>query len=98
MSRQIDHPPHLCSNLSAASAALNIQENEMPAALIEPTQIDTFHLMGLKASIQLEAKGMRHSSGRSATAIARTKLGLDRSASREEIIEALDALIQERTA
>lgn len=70
----------------------------MPAALIEPMQIDTFRLMALKASVKLEAKGMRRSSGRSATAIARTKLGFDRSASREEIIEALDALIQERTA
>jgi hypothetical protein len=70
----------------------------MPAALIEPSQIDIFRLMALKASVILEAKGMRRSSGRSATAIARTKLGLGRSASREEIIEGLDALIYQRTA
>ena len=70
----------------------------MPATLIEPSQIDTFRLMTLKAAVKLEAKGLHRSSGRSATAIARTKLGLDRSASREEIIEGLEALIYQRTA
>jgi hypothetical protein len=58
-------------------------------ALTTPEQIALFRIAALKQAVKLELMGLRRR-GRSATAIAREEMGLKKSASRKEVIEALE--------
>ena len=53
-------------------------------------RVPVFHLIQLKAAVKCEAAGMKHSSGRSATAHAKRLLGLSRSTSREKVIQTIE--------
>jgi len=57
--------------------------------------ITLYHWAALKGAVKLEGHGLRHSSGRSATAHAKKLLGLKRNATRAEVVAALEAKIEE---
>lgn len=58
-------------------------------------EIQRFQIRCLMGAVKLEAKGMTRSRGRSATVIAKEKLGLKKSASREEVLTELERLLNE---
>ena len=51
-----------------------------------------YRLLTLRSGVRLEALGMKKS-GKSCTAIAKEMLGYSRNTKREEVLQALDALI-----
>ena len=59
------------------------------SVLTQPNQIEAFRIKTLIKGIQLEAKGLKMSRGRSCLAIARAQLGLGRNAKREDVIAQL---------
>lgn len=63
---------------------------------VELTPIHLFQLFQWKAAIQLEAKGMRHSSGRSVRKHACQKLGLPIDLDHDSVIEAIWKEIRKR--
>lgn len=61
-------------------------------ALSTPEQINRFRLVSLRSAVKLEAAGMTRR-GKSATSIARTEMKLPKSASRDDVLKALDAAL-----
>lgn len=59
------------------------------SVLTQPNQIEAFRIKTLIKGIQLEARGLKMSRGRSCLAIARAQLGLGRNAKREDVIAQL---------
>ena len=59
------------------------------SALTQPNQIEAFRIATLIRGIQLEARGLKMSRGKSCLAIARAQLGLGRNAKREDVIAQL---------
>ena len=57
--------------------------------LTQPNQIEAFRIKTLIKGIQLEARGLKMSRGRSCLAIAKAQLGLGRNAKREDVIAQL---------
>ena len=68
------------------------------AALTTPEAISHFQLLTLRAAVKMEGLGMRHSSGRSATAHAKRLLGMKMSAKREEVLAELNKRLEVRHA
>jgi hypothetical protein len=63
--------------------------------LTTPEQIGRFQLLSLRGAVKLEALGMKHSSGRSATAAAKRLLKLSRGAKRETVLAAIEAALKQ---
>lgn len=61
-------------------------------ALYTPEQINRFRLVSLRSAVKLEAAGMTRR-GKSATSIARAEMKLPKSASRDDVLKALDAAL-----
>lgn len=59
------------------------------SVLTQPNQIEAFRIKTLIKGIELEAKGLKMSRGRSCLAIAKAQLGLGRNAKREDVIAQL---------
>ena len=59
------------------------------SVLTQPNQIEAFRIKTLIKGIQLEAKGLKMSRGKSCLAIAKAQLGLGRNAKREDVIAQL---------
>ena len=59
------------------------------SALTQPNQIEAFRIATLIKGIQLEARGLKMSRGKSCLAIAKAQLGLGRNAKREDVIAQL---------
>ncbi len=57
--------------------------------LTNPNQIQAFRIATLMKGIQLEAKGLKMSRGKSCLAIAKAELGLGRNAKREDVLAQL---------
>lgn len=55
----------------------------------------TFHLAALKGAVKLESKGMKRR-GPSAKSIAIAELGLPKRSTHQQVIEALQAKLEER--
>jgi hypothetical protein len=66
--------------------------------LITGSGIPLYRWLAIKHAIRLEAKGIRLSRGRSATAIAKSELGLKRNLPRAEVLEAVEEKIRELEA
>lgn len=64
----------------------------------ERIRIPTFQLLQWKAAIKLEAKGMRHSSGRSVLRFAKQALGLSPMMKAEGVVQAITTILEERLA
>lgn len=62
----------------------------MTTVLTTEDQIQRFRWAQRHAAVRLEKLGMRHSSGRSVTAVAKRELGLKRSATYDEVINAIN--------
>jgi len=60
-------------------------------AMTEPNQIRLFQLLAVRAAIKLEAKGLRHSGGRSVKARWAFHYGLPIRAKRVLVLEKLEA-------
>jgi len=60
--------------------------------------IPYFQLCQWKAAVKLESLGMKHSSGRSVTALVKKTFGLPRSTTRDAIIAMLQGYIDELQA
>lgn len=61
-----------------------------PVVLDKPLQMYGFRMAQLRAAVKLEKIGMKHSSGRSVTAMAKRELGMKRSATHEQVIAVLE--------
>lgn len=68
------------------------------ASLTTPEAISRFQLLTLREAVKMEGLGMKHSSGRSATAHARRLLGLPRGAKRETVLAELNKRLEVRHA
>ena len=66
--------------------------------LTQPNQIQAFRIATLMKGIQLEARGMKMSRGRSCLAIAKAELGLGRNARREDVLAQLQSRKEELLA
>jgi hypothetical protein len=75
-------------NVANVRVAVNDYNNE-------PVEVPLFQLLQWRAAIKLEAKGMKHSSGRSVTAHVRRTLSIPRSMPREDIVAFLAAVIED---
>lgn len=62
--------------------------------LTQPNQIQAFRIATLIKGIELEAKGLKMSRGKSCLAIAKAELGFGRNAKREDVL----AKLQEKKA
>ena len=60
-------------------------------ALTNPNQIQAFRIATLLKGIQLEARGLKMSRGKSCLAIAKAELGLGRNAKREDVVAQLQS-------
>lgn len=61
---------------------------------VEDCDVPVFQLLQWKFAIKLEAKGMRHSSGRSVAKHARIVLGLPPRMKREAVIARIDEILK----
>ena len=59
--------------------------------ITNPNQIQAFRIATLMKGIQLEAKGLKMSRGKSCLAIAKQELGLGRNAKREDVLAQLQS-------
>lgn len=59
----------------------------------EKDEILQYRLLVIRSGVRLEAQGLKKSRGKSCTAIAKEMLGFSRNTKREEVLQALDALI-----
>jgi hypothetical protein len=59
--------------------------------LTQPNQIQAFRIATLMKGIQLEARGLKMSRGKSCLAIAKAELGLGRNAKREDVLAQLQS-------
>jgi hypothetical protein len=66
--------------------------------LTNPNQIQAFRIATLIKGIQLEARGLKMSRGKSCLAIAKAELGLGRTAKREDVVAQLTARKEELLA
>lgn len=66
--------------------------------LTQPNQIQAFRIATLMKGIQLEAKGLKMSRGKSCLAIAKAELGLGRNAKREDVLAQLQSRKEELLA
>ncbi len=57
--------------------------------LTTPNQIQAFRIATLIKGIQLEARGLKMSRGKSCLAIAKAELGMSRTAKREDVVARL---------
>lgn len=57
-----------------------------------PSEPEFFRLLQLRGAVRLESLGMRHSSGRSVTALAKREYGLK--GNRAKVLEQLNAMIE----
>lgn len=69
--------------------------NETGAITCTGNGVTLFRLLSLRGMVSLEAKGMRHSSGRSVTMVARKECGLKARAPHADVLAALDAKIEQ---
>lgn len=60
--------------------------------MTDKDKILQYRLLTIRSGVRLEALGMKKS-GKSCTAIAKEMLGYSRNTKREEVLQALDALI-----
>lgn len=60
--------------------------------------VEFARLAALKGAVKLEQAGLRHSSGRSMTQVARELLGLKRSVSRDEVLAVLTEEVEHAIA
>jgi hypothetical protein len=67
----------------------------MRDAITDPDGIELFRLQAVKRVIGLEAKGMRHSSGRSVKAMWARHFGLSPRAKADVVLQAIDDRIAE---
>ena len=59
------------------------------SVLTQPNQIEAFRIKTLIKGIQLEAKGLKMSRGKSCLSIAKAELGLKRTAKTEDVLAKL---------
>lgn len=63
------------------------------SVITEKDKILQYRLLVIRSGVRLEAQGLRKSRGKTYTAVAKEMLGFSRNTKREEILQALDALI-----
>lgn len=66
--------------------------------MITGNGISLYRLLTLRRAVSLEAKGIKMTRGRSATAIAKSEFGLGRNTPRARVLEAIEAAIKEAQA